>query len=84
MVAGNKRSRSAKRVQRVTTTGTKTVYKAEKDGVARCQLTGQKLNGVPRDAKSKLSKSQRRPTRPFGGALSPAAMRAVLKSRVRE
>jgi ribosomal protein L34E len=84
MVAGNKRSRSAKRMQRVTISGTKVVYKREKDGVARCQMTGQKLNGVPRDPKSKLTKSGRRPTRPFGGVLSPVAMRAVLKSRVRE
>lgn len=84
MVAGNKRSRSAKRMQRVTTTGTKTVYKREKDGIARCQMTGQKLNGVPRAPKSKLTKSQRRPSRPFAGVLSSVAMRAVLKSKVRE
>lgn len=84
MVAGNKRSRSAKRVQRVTSSGTKTVYKKEKDGVARCQMTGQKLNGVPRGPKSKMTKSQRRPSRPFAGALSSVAMRTVLKSRVRE
>lgn len=84
MVAGNKKSRSAKRTQRVTTNATKTVYKKKKDGVARCQITGSKLNGVPRSPKSKLSKSQRRPSRPFGGVLSPVAMKRTIISRVRE
>lgn len=84
MVAGNKRSRSKKRMQRVTTTETKTVYKRKKQGVARCQITGQKLNGVPRGPKSKLTRSQRRPARPFAGTLSPVAMKRVLIDRVRE
>ncbi len=87
MVAGNKRSRSAKRTQ-VVTPGNKTVvrYGRKKLGVARCQLTGQKLNGVPRVSKAKLnnlSKSAKRPSRPFGGVLSPVAMKRVLIERVR-
>jgi len=88
MVAGNKRSRSEKRTQRVTP-GHKTVtrYNRKKIGVARCQLTGQKLNGMPRVHKiklKKLSKSAKRPNRPFGGVLSPVAMKRVLIERVRD
>lgn len=87
MVAGNKRTRTVKRKQ-VVTPGNKTVtrYSSKKPSVARCQLTGQKLSGVPRASKTKIktmSKSARRPTRPFGGVLSPAAMRRVLIERVR-
>lgn len=87
MVAGNKRTRTVKRTQKVTPGNrTVTVYRSKKSSVARCQLTGQKLNGVPRVSKAKLkhmSKSARRPTRPFGGVLSPAAMKRVLIERVR-
>mgnify|MGYP006287778259 CR=1 FL=1 len=87
MVAGNKRSRSAKRSQRVIP-GNKSVtrYRKKKAGVARCQLTGQKLNGVPRKTKAQLRnmpKSKKKPTRPFGGALSPVAMKRVMIERVR-
>ena len=87
MVAGNKRTRTVKRMQKVTPGNkTVTVYKSKKPSVARCQLTGQKLSGVPRLSQAKikhLSRSARRPTRPFGGVLSPAAMKRVLIERVR-
>ena len=88
MVAGNKKSRTTKRMNVRVPSGKSVVkYKAEKPAIAKCQLTGQKLNGVPRASKKELqhmSKSQKRPSRPFGGALSPAAMKRVLISRVRE
>jgi len=88
MVAGNKKSRKVKRTQVVTPGNNSAVrYRKKKAKFAKCQLTGEKLNGVPRVTKSKLAKlprSQRRPTRPFGGVLSPAAMKRVLIERVRD
>jgi large subunit ribosomal protein L34e len=88
MVAGNKKSRSAKRTQKVIPSNISIVrYRKKKPGIAKCQLTGQKLNGVPRVSKSKLKrmpKSMRRPKRPFGGALSPVAMKRVLIQQARD
>ena len=85
MVHGSKRSGSARRVHK-TLPGSKTVltFKKKKVGQAKCQLTGQKLAGVPRDRNMKhKTKSAKRPTRPFGGVLSPAAMKRVLIQRTR-
>lgn len=88
MVAGSKRTRCIKKTQVVVPSGkVVTRYKRKAYSAARCQLTGQKLNGVPRTNKTelrKMPKSSRRPTRPFGGVLCPAAMRRVLIERVRD
>lgn len=87
MVTGSKRSRSLKR-KKVVTPGNNVVvhYERKKIGVARCQLTGQVLNGMPRVKKNKLKhmpKSKKRPTRPFGGVLSPVAMKRIMIERAR-
>lgn len=84
MVAGSKKSGSARRVHK-RTPGGKTVltFKRKKLGQAKCQLTGAKLSGVPRSKLTKIAKSSRRPTRPFGGVLSPSAMKRVLIARTR-
>lgn len=83
MVAGSKKSGSAKKYSKVTP-GNKTVerYKKKTKGQARCQITGAKLAGVPREVKNK-PKSSRRPTRPFGGVLSSIASKRVLIARAR-
>lgn len=50
-------------------------------------MTGEKLKGVPRELPGKvkrLSKSERRPSRPFGGALSSSAAREEIKRRARQ
>lgn len=62
---------------------TVTVYSNKKKGPARCQITGQVLSGISRSSK-KSSKNSKRPTRPFGGALSPFAMKRMLMLKARE
>ncbi|MBS3795022.1 MAG: 50S ribosomal protein L34e [Candidatus Thorarchaeota archaeon] len=53
----------------------------------RCPITGTKLN-LPKEAKHNLnrksSKSSKRPNRPYGGVLSPKALRRLIKRQVRE
>lgn len=84
MVCGSKKSGSAKRVHVRLPSGKSVLkFKKKKNGQARCQLTGEKLSGVPRSNLRKLAKSSRRPKRPFGGVLSPSAMRRVLISKTR-
>ncbi|MFH0927548.1 MAG: 50S ribosomal protein L34e [Candidatus Micrarchaeota archaeon] len=53
----------------------------KKTGIHSCALTGQRLTGV--NSIQGASKSSRRPTRPFGGRLSPSASRRVIKLRAR-
>ena len=80
------KSRSFRRKQVRTVSGTKVVYLKRKPKLGSCPVTGQKLKGVPRDIPSKigkLSKSQKRPQRPFGGVLSSKASRMVLRERAR-
>lgn len=82
MVAGNKRSRTARRVK-VRTPGGKMVihYRARKHKAPRCGITGQVLPGVARGNSAqvhRLSKSERIPSRPYAGNLGSSAMRKVL------
>ncbi|MGM5483304.1 MAG: 50S ribosomal protein L34e [Nanobdellota archaeon] len=86
MVAGNKKSGSAKKFHKKVSKDTVLRFKNKKPKVARCQLTGEKLAGVPRLSKAKsgnASKSKKRPERPFGGALSPKATKRVMIERAR-
>jgi len=83
MVSGNKKSNTFRKVF-VKTPGGKTVvhHKRRKPGHAKCAVTGKQLKGVPRDIPAnirKLTRSQRKPSRPFGGNLSSEAMRMVMK-----
>lgn len=85
MVSGSQKSRTFRRVS-VKTPGGRTVkhYRRRKPSYAKCAITGKRLLGVPRDIPSKikrLTKSQRKPSRPFGGNLSSEAMRQVLEER---
>jgi Ribosomal protein L34E len=87
MVEGKKRSRSMRRVKCVTP-GHKVVthYRRRKPNAAHCAETGQQLHGIPRGRSSgirKLTRSQRRPERPYGGQLSSQAMRKKLIERAR-
>lgn len=73
----------------VKTPGGRTVlhYRKRKPKAARCPITGEKLHGVPRDIPSKLgkmSKTQKRPQRPYGGVLSSRAMRELIRRQARE
>lgn len=87
MVRPGKRTRSNKRVTKRTPGGRVTIhYRAEKAGVTRCATCGKPLVGTPRISTSefnKISKSKKRPTRPFGGYLCSPCTRAEIKKRAR-
>jgi large subunit ribosomal protein L34e len=79
MVAPRFRSRSLRRVF-VKTPGGKTVlhHRRRKPAKAECAKCAIVLKGVPRDIPGKikkLSKTQRRPERPYGGVLCSKCMR---------
>ena len=67
------RSRSKRRVKRVTPGGRVAVHHVDrKPAKARCGGCGMDLKGVPREKPSKLGsipKTRRRPERPYGGVL---------------
>jgi large subunit ribosomal protein L34e len=53
----------------------------------RCATSGQILHGVARGsntARKKMSKSSKRPQRPYGGVYSSKVSRLILKQRIRE
>ena len=87
MPAPRHRSRSWRRVYKKITHGVKLVYKRKKPKKTECNITGSKLSGVKRDIPSrikKLSKSKKRPERPYGGVLSPMASRREIIKRHRK
>lgn len=63
-----------------------THYVQRKPKVASCAACGAKLKGIPRGRPHQiraLSKTQRRPERPYGGVLCSACTRAKLKAAAR-
>jgi ribosomal protein L34E len=65
---------------RKTMSETKREYFTEKNTRKRCAITGNILHGTASEAKGKikkLSKTQRRPSAPFGGVLSGKAREEV-------
>ncbi|MFW5976886.1 MAG: 50S ribosomal protein L34e [Candidatus Nanoarchaeia archaeon] len=87
MPRGMYRSRTLRRKD-VKTPGGKTVrrYKQRKPHVAHCGRCGAKLQGIPRIRASlfaKLTKSQKRPERPYGGVLCSRCLRDVIKTDTR-
>jgi len=83
MVAGNRKSRSLRRVVRSTPGGKNiTLYKKRKHSKPTCPVTGERLKGVP--TKDNVPKSMKRPERPYGGVLSSRAMRRKLIAESRE
>lgn len=87
MVQHKTKSRTFRRVDVKTASGTKTRYDRRKPKAATCPETGEKLKGVPRVLPSelkKIPKSSRRPSRPFGGVLSSKATKALMKKKARE
>ncbi len=70
------------------TPGGKTIKiaKEKKAGHAICAVCGVKLMGVPKgkvNSISKLSKTQRRPQRPYAGVLCSNCSRNLFKSKIR-
>ena len=86
MVEGKHKSNTYAEKNVSTVTGTKTQYNKRNPGQAICPETKQKLHGVPQgravDLK-RMTKSQRRPDRPYGGVLSGEAMRERFKQQAR-
>ena len=87
MVAGKHRSRSLRRVY-VKTPGGKTVvhYRIRKPQGAKCANCKIPLLGIPKEITSvfrNLSKSEKRPSRPYGGYYCSTCTREYLKSQAR-
>lgn len=64
----------------------KLVYRREKYGSPQCALCGNVLIGVPSGSASKihkLTRSQRKPTRPFGGQLCSKCFRKVIAMKAK-
>ena len=62
-------------------------YIRRKPKYAHCPITNDKLHGVPRLRPAqmrKLSKTQRRPNRPFGGRISHKALANAIQAKVLE
>lgn len=88
MVRGMFKSRSLRRVK-VKTPGNKLVthYEQRKPDTATCSRCGVKLKGVPRLRKNQLkkkSKTEKRPSRPYGGVLCSKCSRELIKQKARE
>ena len=87
MPAPRYRSRSYRRIY-VRTPGGKTVihYERKKPKAARCAICHKQLLGVPRGRPveiRKLAKTERVPSRPYGGNLCSNCMRELMKQKAR-
>lgn len=71
----NTGKRTQKRVSKRTPSKTKKFYYREKSKKISCAITGKKLSGSSKA--SKKSKTQKRPSVPFGGVLSGEAREQV-------
>ncbi len=87
MTLGANRSRARKRLQIRIPSGKSVLrYREKKPGSATCP-SGRSLPGTVRgnaNTIAKYSKTQRRPSRPYGGVLSSPVMREVLRARASE
>ncbi|HLC75012.1 MAG TPA: 50S ribosomal protein L34e [Candidatus Nanoarchaeia archaeon] len=87
MVRGNKRSRTLRRVYVKTPSKTVIHYRKRKPAKPQCGSCGEVLKGVARGLKAqvhKLSKTQRRPERPYGGVLCTRCMRRYFTEKARK
>ncbi|MBS3135353.1 50S ribosomal protein L34e [Candidatus Woesearchaeota archaeon] len=87
MVGKALRSRSFRRIK-VKVPGGRVVVSFRKrvPKLGSCHITGEKLKGVSRGFDYQvrnMSKSSKRPSRPYGGVLSSRAMRLLLKEKAR-
>ncbi|AEH06663.1 50S ribosomal protein L34e [Methanothermococcus okinawensis] len=87
MPAPRYKSGSFKKISR-RAPGNKTVlhYRREKPSNARCACCGALLNGVPKGRAyqiAKLSKTEKRPERPYGGYLCPKCLKRLIIEKAR-
>lgn len=80
------RSRSLRRVRRKTPGGrTVTRFERRKPAPARCARCGRPLAGVPRNlpyVARGMSKTSKRPERPYGGVLCPTCLAELLREAI--
>ena len=88
MPAPRLRSRSLRRVfRKVPGNRVSLQYKKKKPKAARCGNCGAVLKGVPRELPFRMrsmSKTRKRPERPFGGVLCSKCMRQSIINKVRQ
>ena len=88
MPANRFRSRSYKRVHKNTPGGENVLrYKKKKPSKHVCAECGAVLHGVPRGRPyeiGKLSKTAKRPNRPYGGYLCSSCARKIFKKEARQ
>ncbi|MEA3229440.1 MAG: 50S ribosomal protein L34e [archaeon] len=81
------RSHSFKRIKKTTPGGHRVIhYKRKGVSKAHCSLCGAVLSGVPtgKDAEiAKLSKTQKRPERVYGGMLCSSCSRQEIRNKLR-
>ena len=87
MPEGAKRSRTFRRIKRKTPGGRTVLrYEKRKPKKAKCANCGAKLAGVPRERDFKMqnmAKTQKRPSRAYGGKLCTRCTRELLKQKAR-
>lgn len=88
MVRPSKRSHSEARIKtRIPGNKMKIHYIRRRPKYATCPITNDKLHGVPRLRPAqlrKLSKTQRRPNRPYGGRISHKSLSNAIQEKVLE
>lgn len=87
MPRGSRKSRTLRRIHVKTSKGSKLVYAKRKPQKAHCSVCKQVLHGVASERPfkmSKLSKTEKRPDRPFAGQLCSKCMRLKIKSTIKE
>lgn len=85
MSRGSEKSRSLRRIHVKTPKYTRLVYAKRKPGRAHCADCGKVLHGVASDKPykmSKLSKTEKRPERPYAGMLCSECMRVRIKKSI--
>jgi large subunit ribosomal protein L34e len=88
MPSGKQRSRTFRRVfKRVPSGESRKYYLKRKPSKAKCAGCGKVLAGVPRERPYKMqnmSKTKKRPERPFGGVLCSSCMRKRIIAGIRK
>jgi large subunit ribosomal protein L34e len=81
------RTRSKKRVYKTLPGGRKTIhYKSEVISSSRCSLCGRQIGGIPQGSLSKirkLTRTEKRISRPYGGKLCYKCLKDALKQAAR-
>ena len=82
-----RKSRTFRRIYTKTPGGkTRVMYKKRKPAKAKCAVCKAILAGVPRDRPykiKKLSKTQKRPERPYGGVLCSRCLKKLMVEKAR-